>query len=100
MQPDQLRTRILLWAEEEIRLDHLSPKSGSILEAVLYRGELPRAEAATIVGTGERQARRVFSALLETGVLTSDSTRAPLRLAFPATLASRWMPGLFPERPG
>ena len=24
--------------------------------------------------------------------------RDPLRLAFPATLASRWMPGLFPER--
>lgn len=98
MQPDQLRTRILLWAEEEIRLDHLSPKSGSILDAVLYRGELPRADAANIVGTGERQARRVVSALLEIGVLTSDSTRAPLRLAFPATLASRWMPGLFPER--
>ena len=98
MQPDQLRARILLWAEEEIRFDHLPPKSGSILEAVLYRGELPRADAANIVGTGERQARRVVSALLEHGVLTSESTRAPLRLAFPALLASRWMPGLFPER--
>src|SRR5258708_6500343 len=59
MQPDQLRARILLWAEEEIGLDHLPPKSGAILEAVLYRGELPRADAAGIVGTGERQARRV-----------------------------------------
>ena len=98
MQPDQLRARILLWAEEEIRFDHLPPKSGSILEAMLYRGELPRADAANIVGTGERQARRVVSALLEHGVLTSESTRAPLRLAFPAVLASRWMPGLFPER--
>ena len=98
MQPDQLRARILLWAEEEIRLDHLPPKSGSILEAVLYRGELPRADSANIVGTGERQARRVVSGLLEQGVLTSESTRAPLRLAFPAALASRWMPGLFPER--
>ena len=98
MQPDQLRARILLWAEEEIRFDHLPPKSGSILEAMLYRGELPRADAANIVGTGERQARRVVSALLEHGVLTSESTRTPLRLAFPAVLASRWMPGLFPER--
>ena len=98
MQPDQLRARILLWAEEEIRLDKLPPKSGAILEAVLYRGELPRGDAAAIVGTGERSARRVVSALIEHGVLTSESTRAPLRLAFPATLASRWMPGLFPER--
>jgi Fic family protein len=98
MQPEQLRARILLWAEEEIRLDRLPPKSGSILEAVLYRGELPRADTASIVGTGERQARRVVSALLKHGVLMSESTRAPLRLAFPAALASRWMPGLFPER--
>lgn len=98
MQPDQLRARILLWAEEEIRLDRLPPKSGAILEAVLYRGELPRGDAASIIGTGERQARRVVSALTERGVLLSDSSRAPLRLAFPATLAARWMPGLFPEK--
>jgi Fic family protein len=98
MQPDTLRTRILLWAEEQIRLDRLPPKSGAILEAVLYRGELPRGDAAGIVGTGERQARRVVSGLTEQGVLVSESSRAPLRLAFPAALASRWMPGLFPEQ--
>ena len=100
MQPDQLRARILLWAEEEIRLDRLPPKSGAVLEALLYRGELPRGDAAAIVGTGERQARRVVSALTDQGVVTSESTRAPLRLAFPAALASRWMPGLFPEKVG
>lgn len=98
MRPDTLRARILLWAEEEIRLDHLPPRSGAILEAVLYRGEVPRGDAAGIVGTGDRQARRVVSALIDHGVLVSESTRAPLRLAFPAALASRWMPGLFPER--
>ena len=98
VQPDQLRVRILLWAEEEIRLNRLPPKSGNVLEAILYRGELLRGDAAAIVGTGDRQARRVVSTLLELGVLVSESTRAPLRLAFPATLASRWMPGLFPEK--
>ena len=100
MQPNRLRARILLWAEEEVRLNHLLPQSGSILEAVLYRGELPRAAAAGLVGTSDRQARRVVSALLEQGVLISKSSRAPLCLAFPATLASRWLPGLFPERVG
>jgi Fic family protein len=98
MQPEQLRTRILLWAEEQVRLGNLPPKSGAILEAVLYRGELPRADTPGILGSSERSARRVVSALLAEGVLASASTRAPLRLAFPATLASRWMPGLFPER--
>jgi Fic family protein len=98
VQPDRLRTRILIWTEEEVRLAHLPPKSGSILEAVLYRGDLPRGEAASIVGTGERQARRIVSALVDKGVLTSESPRGPLRLAFPAALASRWLPGLFPEK--
>jgi Fic family protein len=100
MQPDRLRARILLWAEEEIRIGALPPKSGSILEAVLYRGELPRGDAASVVGVGERHARRIVSALVERGVLASESSRAPLRLVFPAGLASRWMPGLFPERIG
>jgi hypothetical protein len=98
MQPDRLLTRILLWAEEEIRLGTLPPKSGSILETILYRGELPRDEAAGVVGVGNRQARRIVSTLIEKGVLTSKSPRAALRLAFPAALASRWMPGLFPEK--
>jgi Fic family protein len=99
MQPDHLRARILLWVEEEIRLGALPPKSGSILEAILYRGELPRGDAATVIGAGERQARRVVSSMLQRGVLESDSPRAPLRLTFPAALAHRWMPGLFPEQP-
>ncbi len=98
MQPDKLRTRILLWAEEEVRVGALPPKSGNILEAVLYRGELPRADAASAVGATERHARRIVSALTERGVLTADGVRAPLRLVFPAALASRWMPGLFPEK--
>jgi Fic family protein len=99
VQPERLRTRILMWTEEEIRLGHLPPKSGSILEAMLYRGELPRSDVAAIVDTGERQARRIVSALVDKSVLVSASTRAPLRLAFPAALATRWLPGLFPERP-
>jgi Fic family protein len=98
VQPDRLRARILLWVEEEIRLGRLPPKSGNVLEAVLYRGELPRSDAAGLVATGDRQARRIVSALVERNVLTADGLRAPLRLAFPAALAARWMPGLFPEK--
>jgi len=100
VQPDRLRDRILIWTEEEIRADKLPPKSGKVLEAVLFRGELPRGEVAPLLGTTDRHARRVTSVLLEQGILTSASTRAPLRLTFPAKLASRWMPGLFPEQTG
>lgn len=73
-------------------------KSGLILESVFNRGELPRGEVAGIVGIADRQAHRGVSALIDSGVLVSRSSHAPLRLAFPAALAWRWMPGLFPER--
>jgi Fic family protein len=97
VEPNRLRARILLWAEEEIRIGALPAKAGNILEAILYRGELPRADAPAIVGATDRHARRITSALLKAEVLGADNDRAPLRLAFPARLASRWMPGLFPE---
>ncbi len=98
IQPDRLRDRILIWTEEEMRGDRLPPRSDTILQAVLYRGQLPRGDAAEILGTTDRQARRITSALLDRGVLVSEGVRAPLRLAFPAALAPRWMPGLFPDK--
>src|SRR5580704_15010158 len=98
MQPDRLRTRILLWAEEETRLNRLPPKSSAALEAILYRGELPRGDVAGLLDLTPRHARRIVSELVKRGVLTSKRPRDPLLLAFPAALASRWMPGLFPER--
>jgi hypothetical protein len=98
VQPDRLRARILIWTEEEIRLGALPPKAGQVLEAILYRGQLPRGDVSGLLGLTPRHARRIVAQLAERGVLTSESARAPLHLAFPAVLASRWMPGLFPER--
>jgi Fic family protein len=99
VQPDRLRARILLWTEEEIRFGNLPPKSDVILEALLYRGELPRGDVAALLGVGDRQGRRIVAALAEKDVVTSESSRAPIHLAFPASLAARWMPGLFPDKP-
>jgi Fic family protein len=98
VQPQRLRDRIMVWAQEEMRARTIPEKSDILLGAILYRGELPRGEASELLNTSDRNARRTTSALLERGVLSSESIRAPLRLAFPATLATRWMPGLFPEK--
>lgn len=97
IEPKRLRQRIRIWVEEEMRMGSLPAQSGDVMEAVLYRGELPRGEVAGLTGTGDRQARRVVAALTGAGALSAKSSRAPLRIVFPATLASRWLPGLFPE---
>ncbi len=96
--PDRLLNRILLWTEEEVRAGRLPPQSGKIMRDTFYRGELPRGEVARILGSSSRHSRRVTSVLLKRGVLVSQSTRAPLQIAFPAELAPRWLPGLFPEK--
>ncbi len=98
MMPDRLLNRILLWTEEEIRAGELPPQSRIVMRDVLYRGKIPRGEVTRLLGSSPRHARRITSVLLKRGVLVSRSTRAPLRLAFPAELASRWLPGLFPEK--
>lgn len=96
MQPAALRTRILLWAREEIELKNLPTAALHILEMILYRGEIERGELPNLLNVSDRHARRLTSVLMEKGILISDTPKSALRLAFPATLANRWMPGLFP----
>lgn len=98
VQPEKLRTRIKLWADEEVAADSLPKQAGAVLDAILFRGELPRGDVPELLNTSERTARRVVSALIDHGVLTANTTKSPLRITFPAKLASRWMPGLFPEQ--
>ena len=98
IEPSLLKSRIALWAEEETRMGRLPPQSGQILEALLYRGTLPRGDVPALLGIGDRQARRITADLIEAGVITAETTKSPLKLAFPARLAGRWMPGLFPDR--
>ena len=98
MRPKELRERIIVWCEEAIRTDVVPTKSDKILDALVYRGELPRGEVPGLLGTGERNAQYVTKALLDQGIITAKSTRAPFHLAFPAKLAARWLPGLFPEK--
>lgn len=98
VQPEKLRARIKLWVDEEIELGSLHEKSGLILEAILYRGKLPRGDVVDLLGASSRTASRVVSGLVDHGVVTSKTSKAPLCIHFPAAFAARWMPGLFPEQ--
>ena len=98
VQPEKLRARIKLWIDEEVELGSLHEKSGLIVEAILYRGELPRGDVVDLLGTSSRTASRVVSGLINHDVVKSETSKAPLRINFPAALAPRWMPGLFPEQ--
>jgi Fic family protein len=98
VQPDKLRARVKLWADEEIATGALPAKAGVVLDAILYRGHLPRGDVPGLLDMSARSARRVMSALIDRGVVTAATSRSDLRIAFPAALAARWMPGLFPDK--
>jgi hypothetical protein len=89
---------VIVWAKEQAEAKTLAPKADKVLEALLRQGELPRGEVPEMLNTNLRTAQRAVTSLIKQGVILSESPRAPLRLAFPAKLASRWMPGLFPPK--
>lgn len=98
MQPKLLGDRIGAWAEEEARLGQLPQQAGRLLAAILFQGAVARADVPGIIDKSERSARDLTKALSRTGIIASDTAKGPWRLAFPAALAPRLTPGLFPDR--
>ena len=96
MQPAALRARILEWADDEIKYGNLPAQAPRVLDAVLFKGSLPRGEVKTVIDKAERTARLVTTALSKEGIIYSAGPRADWQIAFPAKLAARLMPGLFP----
>lgn len=60
-------------------------------------GPTPRGEFQQMTGLESRTARKLLSRLLETGLVTSESHVAPVRLAFPLDALQFLLPGLYPE---
>lgn len=73
------------------------PEAYYLLESALMRGELPRGEANRLTGLKERSARTLLSALIEDGILTSDTPKGPVYLKFPVHSVEILFPRLFPE---
>jgi len=97
IQAKLLRDRILKWAEEETAYGRLPTKAPRVLDAILFRGSLPKSEVPDILGQSERSARAATNALSKQGIIISAGARADWQIAFPAKLAPRIAPGLFPE---
>ena len=96
VRPRELRARIVGWAAAEIEAGALPAGADRPVRETLD-GDVARASVPTIVDKGDRQARWVTAALLETGVLRSSGPNGVLAPGLPAGLAPRLLPGLFPS---
>lgn len=98
--PETLLTRMEIHLEEEMRLKRLPRGSFAVLREAVLAGEVERAKVPAITGYEERASRNITSSLVDRGMLTATSQRAPLRLAFPADVSERWFPNLYPGNAG
>jgi Fic family protein len=78
------------------RREALKPEAARLLEETLIRGEFERGEIARITGLPERSARQVLSAVIEAGLLASDTEKGPVSLRFPDDALETLFPRLYP----
>ncbi len=96
LEPSEMLRRMEIHVEEEMRAKRLPKGSFAVLREAALTGEVERGKVPTLTNYEERAARMVTSALVDKGLLTTTSHRAPLRLGFPADVAERWFPRLYP----
>lgn len=80
-----------------LRADVFKPEAAYLLQEALLRGEFERGEISRITQLPERTARRVFTSVLEAGLLASTTAKGPVSLRFPSDTHEILFPKLFPE---
>ena len=100
LEPATLLTRMEIYIEEEVRAKRLLRGSFAVVREAVMSGEVERSKIPALTGYEERGARNVTAGLVDRGMLTAATHRAPLRLAFPADVAERWFPNLYPANAG
>jgi Fic family protein len=76
------------------------PEATRLLRTMLAQGPVRREDVEQVTGLGDRTSRRMVRALLDEGLVASETQRAPLRLRFPAHVAPYVFPGLYGPEPG
>jgi len=94
---DGLQRRMAGYVERQVSFGELPQETINLLREALLRGEIPRGEAARITGRPERTARRILRNLLDQHLLTADTEKGPVRLAFPVKVTGYYFPRLYPE---
>lgn len=96
LQPSELLRRIQLFVEDETRAGRLPKGAFAVLREAVLAGTVERGHARELTGYKERMGRIIISKLIDRGLLVTDGSRDPLRLAFPIDVTERWFPRLYP----
>jgi Fic family protein len=96
---DRMRPRLeaVLTFEAAHGYEHLSPDAGDALHYAFLNGPLERSRFIALLGLPERSGRRILAALLDYGLLLSDSPRGPVYFNVPFRALRFLFPALWPE---
>lgn len=83
LEPSVLIERVRKYCYEQIESKKTPRGSFELLRELTLSGSVPRAKVPTITGYQERQSRTISSALIEKGLISSNSPRAELKLNIP-----------------
>jgi len=94
---DQIEARIDWYVETRHKQNKKSihTDAAKLLRAVFMRGSVARGKASEILNMSERTARRTVSALIDGGLLKSQSHRAPLTIGLPLAVLPFYFPDLY-----
>jgi Fic family protein len=94
LSPESLSNRVREFIAAEAAGRRLDPRLALLLERATLFGEVPRAQVPSLVGTSDRQARRLVQPLVARGLLIGAKD-APLHVAFPLGETERLFPHLW-----
>jgi Fic family protein len=92
-----LRLEALLTFESAHGRRYLSPEAKDALHYTFLNGPLERRRFIALLGLPERSGRRVLAALLEYGLLTSETPKGPVCFGLPLDALRFLFPALWPE---
>jgi Fic family protein len=93
--PESLTRRVEGYVQKRAFEKTLRAEARHILTELIYRGELTRGDAVRISGLKERTARDMIGQMLVEGLLSSDTPKGKLRIAFPDAVRESYLPRLF-----
>ena len=96
--PEVLRQRVAGYVQRRAFEKALRPEVSHILTDLIYRGEISRGDAVRVSGLKERTARDMIGQMLGEGLISSDSPKGKLRIAFPDSVREFYFPRLFLPR--
>nr|WP_275437551.1 Fic family protein [Roseomonas mucosa] len=92
--PEAMTGRVREFVAAEAAGGRLDPRIAPLLERAVLFGEVARGDLPALVGTSDRQTRRLVKPLAERGLLIGAKD-SPLRIAFPLGETERLFPHLW-----